>query len=98
MRRCSLLWTVVDLSRNRFAEVPSDICNCSSVEHLNCYHNVIKSLPVAIVQLQNLVCLNLRYRAWSEGFRVYHVRWTWGVECFCIMTKLCQQMVLICLR
>jgi len=50
----------VDLSRNRFSEVPADICNCVSVESLSCYHNVIKSLPVSIVQLHNLVYLNLR--------------------------------------
>lgn len=49
-----------DLSRNRFTEVPVDICNCGSVERLNCYHNVIKSLPDAMIQLQNLVYLNLR--------------------------------------
>jgi len=49
-----------DLSRNRFSEVPADICNCGSLERLNCYHNVIRSLPGAIVQLHNLVYLNLR--------------------------------------
>ena len=59
MRR-NFIVVVVDLSRNRFSEVPADICNCGSVEQLNCYQNVIKSLPVAIVQLQNLVYLNLR--------------------------------------
>ena len=58
-RRCCCC-CCVDLSRNQFTEVPADICNCGSMERLNCYHNVVKSLPVAIVQLQNLVYLNLR--------------------------------------
>ncbi|XP_070172982.1 leucine-rich repeat and calponin homology domain-containing protein 1-like isoform X2 [Littorina saxatilis] len=48
-----------DLSKNRLSEVPSEVCEYSNMERLNCYHNIIKSIPEAIVQLQSLTHLNL---------------------------------------
>lgn len=41
--------------------MPKEVCSYISMEKLNCYHNVIKSIPEAIVQLQALTYLNLRY-------------------------------------
>ncbi|XP_076453861.1 uncharacterized protein LOC143289000 [Babylonia areolata] len=48
-----------DLSKNRFSEVPTEVCDYCNMERLNCYHNIIKSIPEAIVQLQALTHLNL---------------------------------------
>ncbi len=50
-----------DISKNRYSEVPPSLCEYQSMEELNCYHNVIRILPQALVQLQSLVKLNLRY-------------------------------------
>ncbi|XP_046379820.2 DISP complex protein LRCH3-like isoform X11 [Haliotis rufescens] len=50
---------VADLSKNRLGDVPLEICEYHSMERLNCYHNVIKVIPEAIVQLQALTHLNL---------------------------------------
>ncbi|XP_071084368.1 DISP complex protein LRCH3-like isoform X7 [Haliotis cracherodii] len=50
---------VADLSKNRLGDVPHEICEYHSMERLNCYHNVIKVIPEAIVQLQALTHLNL---------------------------------------
>ena len=60
--RVNNLFSVVsDLSKNRVSEVPKEVCGYASMEKLNCYHNVIKTIPDAIVQLQALTYLNLRY-------------------------------------
>ncbi|KAJ8310503.1 hypothetical protein KUTeg_012368 [Tegillarca granosa] len=48
-----------DLSKNRFSEIPREVCEYTSMEKLNCYHNVIKVIPEAIVQLQALTHLNI---------------------------------------
>ncbi|XP_033760394.1 DISP complex protein LRCH3-like isoform X2 [Pecten maximus] len=48
-----------DLSKNRLQDVPKEICDFASMEKLNCYHNVLKFLPDALVQLQALTHLNL---------------------------------------
>ncbi|XP_064638405.1 serine/arginine repetitive matrix protein 1-like [Lineus longissimus] len=50
---------VADLSKNRLNEVPIEICECPSIERLVCYHNVIRCLPEALVQLQCLTYMNL---------------------------------------
>ena len=50
---------IPDLSRNRLPEVPSDVCEYTSLETLHLYQNVIRQIPQALVQLQNLVQLNL---------------------------------------
>ncbi|XP_069104078.1 leucine-rich repeat and calponin homology domain-containing protein 1-like isoform X8 [Argopecten irradians] len=48
-----------DLSKNRLQDVPKEVCDYASMEKLNCYHNVLKFLPDALVQLQALTHLNL---------------------------------------
>ncbi|CAH1781062.1 unnamed protein product, partial [Owenia fusiformis] len=48
-----------DISKNRFTEIPEQVCEFCSMENLNCYHNVIRCIPEAIVQLQALTHLNL---------------------------------------
>ncbi|KAL0963680.1 hypothetical protein UPYG_G00309470 [Umbra pygmaea] len=48
-----------DLSRNRLAEVPSEVCHLVALETLNLYHNCIKSIPDTIICLQSLTYLNL---------------------------------------
>ncbi|XP_054692398.1 leucine-rich repeat and calponin homology domain-containing protein 1 isoform X1 [Grus americana] len=48
-----------DLSKNRLTEVPTELCHFVSLETLNLYHNCIKIIPDAIVNLQMLTYLNL---------------------------------------
>ncbi|NXI46167.1 LRCH1 protein, partial [Galbula dea] len=48
-----------DLSKNRFTELPTELCHFVSLETLNLYHNCIKMIPDAIVNLQMLTYLNL---------------------------------------
>ncbi|XP_015997780.2 leucine-rich repeat and calponin homology domain-containing protein 1 isoform X3 [Rousettus aegyptiacus] len=48
-----------DLSKNRLVEVPMELCQFVSLEVLNLYHNCIKVIPEAIVNLQMLTYLNL---------------------------------------
>ncbi|RXG70847.1 Leucine-rich repeat and calponin homology domain-containing protein 1 [Armadillidium vulgare] len=43
-----------NLSKNRFSEVPSEICEYESLEKIHLYHNVIKSLPDQLANLQSL--------------------------------------------
>ncbi|KAL7642805.1 UNVERIFIED_CONTAM: hypothetical protein RMT77_006093 [Armadillidium vulgare] len=45
---------IADLSKNRFSEVPSEICEYESLEKIHLYHNVIKSLPDQLANLQSL--------------------------------------------
>ncbi|XP_061171526.1 leucine-rich repeat and calponin homology domain-containing protein 2-like isoform X5 [Saccostrea echinata] len=49
----------IDLSKNRFTEIPPEIFEYRSAECLNCYHNAIKFVPEALLQLQNLTHLCL---------------------------------------
>ncbi|KAM9485309.1 leucine-rich repeat and calponin homology domain-containing protein 1-like isoform 2-T2 [Salvelinus alpinus] len=48
-----------DLSRNRLAEVPMEVCHLVALESLNLYHNCIKTIPDTIINLQSLTSLNL---------------------------------------
>ncbi|XP_075278189.1 leucine-rich repeat and calponin homology domain-containing protein 1 isoform X3 [Opisthocomus hoazin] len=48
-----------DLSKNRLTELPTELCHFVSLETLNLYHNCIKIIPDAIVNLQMLTYLNL---------------------------------------
>uniref|UniRef100_A0A8D0PEZ7 Leucine rich repeats and calponin homology domain containing 1 n=1 Tax=Sus scrofa TaxID=9823 RepID=A0A8D0PEZ7_PIG len=50
---------LVDLSKNRLVEVPMELCHFVSLEILNLYHNCIRVIPEAIVNLQMLTYLNL---------------------------------------
>ncbi|TKC41508.1 hypothetical protein EI555_002945 [Monodon monoceros] len=47
------------LSKNRLVEVPMELCHFVSLEILNLYHNCIRVIPEAIVNLQTLTYLNL---------------------------------------
>ncbi|RUS83426.1 hypothetical protein EGW08_008798, partial [Elysia chlorotica] len=51
--------THVDVSRNRLIDIPSEFCDYVNAERINCYHNVIRSIPDAISQLQSLTHINL---------------------------------------
>ncbi|XP_042724474.1 leucine-rich repeat and calponin homology domain-containing protein 1 isoform X3 [Lagopus leucura] len=48
-----------DLSKNRLTEIPTELCHFVSLETLNLYHNCIKIIPDAIVNLRMLTYLNL---------------------------------------
>ncbi|XP_060768479.1 leucine-rich repeat and calponin homology domain-containing protein 2 isoform X3 [Neoarius graeffei] len=51
--------THADLSKNRFGEIPPEVCMFAPLESLNLYHNCIKMIPEAIVNLQMLTYLNI---------------------------------------
>ncbi|MBN3295314.1 leucine-rich repeat and calponin homology domain-containing protein 2 isoform X2 [Amia ocellicauda] len=51
--------TQADLSKNRFTEIPPDVCLFAPLESLNLYHNCIKCIPEAIINLQMLTYLNI---------------------------------------
>uniref|UniRef100_A0A8D2L1Q5 Leucine rich repeats and calponin homology domain containing 2 n=1 Tax=Varanus komodoensis TaxID=61221 RepID=A0A8D2L1Q5_VARKO len=53
------LFSILDLSKNRFAEIPPDVWQFAPLETLNLYHNCIKSIPEAIRNLQMLTYLNI---------------------------------------
>ncbi|EMP36740.1 Leucine-rich repeat and calponin like proteiny domain-containing protein 1 [Chelonia mydas] len=55
----SFVITVSHLSKNRLTDVPMELCHFVSLETLNLYHNCIKIIPDAIVNLQMLTYLNL---------------------------------------
>ncbi|XP_059484814.1 leucine-rich repeat and calponin homology domain-containing protein isoform X2 [Neocloeon triangulifer] len=48
-----------DLSKNRFSEVPAEICQFSCLERLDLYHNVLRSVPDNIQYLRSLIYLDL---------------------------------------
>ncbi|XP_076343790.1 leucine-rich repeat and calponin homology domain-containing protein 1-like isoform X2 [Tachypleus tridentatus] len=49
-----------DLSKNKFTQLPTEICDFFLLAELNCYHNVIRCFPDSVVALQSLTFLNLR--------------------------------------
>uniref|UniRef100_A0A8D3CVQ0 Calponin-homology (CH) domain-containing protein n=1 Tax=Scophthalmus maximus TaxID=52904 RepID=A0A8D3CVQ0_SCOMX len=51
--------TRADLSRNRLADLPLDVCVFVSLESLNLYQNCVRSLPDSLLNLQALTYLNL---------------------------------------
>ncbi|KAI1903609.1 hypothetical protein AGOR_G00028970 [Albula goreensis] len=51
--------TQADLSRNRFTEIPPEVCHFAPLESLNLYHNCIKCIPEGIINLQMLTYLNI---------------------------------------
>ncbi|XP_068129987.1 leucine-rich repeat and calponin homology domain-containing protein 4 isoform X2 [Hyperolius riggenbachi] len=51
--------TRADLSKNRFAEVPAELCQLVSLESLNLYHNCLRALPPCLANLQALTYLNI---------------------------------------
>ncbi|TRY57385.1 hypothetical protein DNTS_024965 [Danionella cerebrum] len=51
--------TQADLSKNRFCEIPPEVCLFAPLESLNLYHNCIKVVPEAIANLQMLTYINI---------------------------------------
>ncbi|XP_053556191.1 leucine-rich repeat and calponin homology domain-containing protein 2 [Bombina bombina] len=51
--------TRADLSKNRFVEIPPEVCMFAPLETLNLYHNCIKCIPESIKNLQMLTYLNI---------------------------------------
>lgn len=51
---------VLDLSRNRFVELPEEILKFGHLEKLYLYYNTIKIVPKTITLLQSLTYLDLR--------------------------------------
>ncbi|XP_060941961.1 leucine-rich repeat and calponin homology domain-containing protein 2 [Limanda limanda] len=51
--------TQADLSKNRLTEVPPEVCLFAPLESLNLYHNCIKCIPEAIINLQILTYLDI---------------------------------------
>lgn len=49
-----------DLSKNRLTEIPPEVCLFAPLESLNLYHNCIKCIPEAIINLQMLTYLDVR--------------------------------------
>ncbi|XP_072180042.1 DISP complex protein LRCH3-like [Diadema setosum] len=55
-----LLDTVeIDLSKNKLAELPCEICAYTALQRVNCYNNVIRVVPPEIINLTALSYLNL---------------------------------------
>ncbi|XP_076340596.1 leucine-rich repeat and calponin homology domain-containing protein 1-like isoform X3 [Tachypleus tridentatus] len=50
-----------DLSKNKFNELPNQVCEFFLLEVLNCYHNVIRCLPDSVTALQSLTFINLSH-------------------------------------
>ncbi|XP_078268396.1 leucine-rich repeat and calponin homology domain-containing protein 2 isoform X8 [Rhinoraja longicauda] len=48
-----------DLSKNRFIDIPQELCLFAPLETLHLYHNCIKCIPETIVNLQMLTFLNI---------------------------------------
>ncbi|XP_072914548.1 leucine-rich repeat and calponin homology domain-containing protein 2-like isoform X7 [Hemitrygon akajei] len=48
-----------DLSKNRFIEIPQEVCLFAPLETLHLYHNCIKCIPETVVNLQMLTFLNI---------------------------------------
>ncbi|CAB1332991.1 unnamed protein product, partial [Coregonus sp. 'balchen'] len=47
------------MSKNRLTEIPPEVCLFAPLESLNLYHNCIKCIPEAIINLQMLTYLNI---------------------------------------
>ncbi|XP_064456741.1 leucine-rich repeat and calponin homology domain-containing protein-like isoform X2 [Ornithodoros turicata] len=50
---------LADLSKNRFHELPLEICMLFLLEKLDCYHNLLRVIPSSVSTLQSLSFLNL---------------------------------------
>uniref|UniRef100_T1IN84 Calponin-homology (CH) domain-containing protein n=1 Tax=Strigamia maritima TaxID=126957 RepID=T1IN84_STRMM len=50
---------LADLSKNKFTELPIEVCDYVSLERLDCYHNIIRTIPEAVICLHSLTHLNL---------------------------------------
>lgn len=52
---------LADLSKNRLSEIPPEVCLFAPLESLSLYHNCIKCIPEAIINLQMMTYLDLRW-------------------------------------
>ncbi|XP_016142272.1 leucine-rich repeat and calponin homology domain-containing protein 2 isoform X1 [Sinocyclocheilus grahami] len=62
--------TQADLSKNHFCEIPPEVCMFAPLESLNLYHNCIKMVPEAIINLQMLTYLNIRCVSSSQVYLI----------------------------
>ncbi|KAL6443183.1 hypothetical protein ACFW04_002845 [Cataglyphis niger] len=51
--------SVIDLSKNRFSELPEEVTEFPFLEKLHLYHNAIRIIPETVVMLQSLNYLDL---------------------------------------
>ncbi|KAJ3589203.1 hypothetical protein NHX12_010050 [Muraenolepis orangiensis] len=58
--------TQADLSKNRLTEVPAEVCLFAPLESLHLYHNCIKCVPEAIINLQMLTYLDISRNLLSD--------------------------------
>lgn len=61
MHTSILFLLLADLSKNRLTEIPPEVCLFAPLESLNLYHNCIKCIPEAIINLQMLTYLDIRW-------------------------------------
>lgn len=54
------LFFIIDLSRNRFCELPEDVTTFPFLETLLMYHNTLRTLPETVRGLHSLSFLDLR--------------------------------------
>lgn len=62
---------LADLSKNRLTEIPPEVCLFAPLESLNLYHNCIKCIPEAIINLQMLTYLDIRWVTAHTTLSVY---------------------------
>lgn len=60
MHTSILFLLLADLSKNRLTEIPPEVCLFAPLESLNLYHNCIKCIPEAVINLQMLTYLDIR--------------------------------------
>ncbi len=69
-----LFLPLADLSKNRLTEIPPEVCLFAPLESLNLYHNCIKCIPEAIINLQMLTYLDIRWVTANTGLSVLFLR------------------------
>lgn len=72
-----------DLSKNRLTEIPPEVCLFAPLESLNLYHNCIKCIPEAIINLQMLTYLDIRW-VHGCGIKTFFIVW-WIIYLFMII-------------
>ena len=53
------IFLITDLSKNKFSELPTELCKCFMLEKLICSHNSLRTLP-DLSAMQSLSVINLR--------------------------------------
>lgn len=82
----AFFFLLLDLSKNRFTEIPPDVWLFAPLETLNLYHNCIKSIPESIKNLQMLTYLNIRWVT-LVGFGLC-ITYLIGEMAFCFLRSL----------